>query len=141
MAELKTTKTKASVPEFLKGVADPGRRKDCQEVLKLMQSITGSKAAMWGTSIVGFGDYHYVSGSGREGDWFYLGFSPRRQELTIYTMGSLEKHRDLLDKLGKYKARGSCLYIKNLEDVNLKVLEKILVRAVNALKSRQRTAG
>ena len=137
MAELKTKKTKASVKEFVQRVPDAGRRKDCFAVLKLMESITGSKASMWGTSIIGFGDYHYISKSGREGDWFLLGFSPRKQDLTIYTLGGLEPNRDLLDKLGKFKTRGSCLYIRKLEDVNLKTLERILARAVRALKSKK----
>jgi hypothetical protein len=141
MAELKTKKTKASVAAFIGSIPDETRRKDCRAVVKLMQSITGRKPAIWGTSIVGFGDYHYRSESGREGDWFYLGFSPRSKELTIYTMGRLEANRDLLDKLGKIKTRGSCLYIRKLEDVNLKILEKLLVRAVKALKSRERAAG
>ncbi|HCA81525.1 MAG TPA: DUF1801 domain-containing protein [Bacteroidetes bacterium] len=137
MAELKTKKTKASVKEFIQSIPDEGRRKDSLTVLKLMESITGSKASIWGTRIVGFGDYHYVSGSGREGDWFLLGFAPRNQEFTIYTMGGLEPNRDLLDKLGKFKARGSCLYIRKLEDVNLKILEQLLVRTVKALKNKK----
>lgn len=137
MAELKTKKTKASVKAFLQKVPDEGRRKDSLAVLKLMESVTGSKAAMWGTGIVGFGDYHYVSESGREGDWFFLGFAPRKQELTIYTIGGLRPNRDLLDKLGKFKERGSCLYIKKLEDVNVKILERLLVRTVEALKNKK----
>jgi hypothetical protein len=137
MAELKTKKTKASVKKFIQGIPDEGRRKDSLTLLKLMESITGSKASIWGPRIIGFGDYHYVSESGREGDWFYLGFAPRNQEFTIYTMGGIKPNRNLLDKLGKFKTRGSCLYIKKLEDVNLKTLEQILARAVKALKNKK----
>ena len=137
MAELKTKKTKASVKEFIQSIPDEGRRKDSLTVLKLMESITGSKASIWGPRIIGFGDYHYVSQSGREGDWFLVGFAPLNQEFTIYTMGGLEPNRDLLDKLGKFKARGSCLYIRKLEDVNLKILEQLLVRTVKALKNKK----
>ncbi len=139
MAELKTKKNKASVKEFIQSIPDAGRRKDCFTILRLMESITGSKASMWGTSIVGFGNYHYVSGSGREGDWFLLGFSPRKQALTIYTMGGLQGVGGLLEKLGKIKTGGGCLYIKSLEDIDLNILRRLLTRTVTTLKNIRRT--
>ncbi|MGH9649025.1 MAG: hypothetical protein ACRD3I_01000, partial [Terriglobales bacterium] len=92
MAELKTKPTQASVKSFLNSIADDQRRKDCQSVLKMMQDATGAKPQMWGPSIVGFGSYHYKSESGREGDWFLTGFSPRKQALTLYIMGGFGRH-------------------------------------------------
>jgi hypothetical protein len=92
MAENKTQKTKASVTDFINGIADESRRKDCRTVLKLMKDATGAPARMWGPSIVGFGDWRYRSDSGREGDWFLVGFSPRKDSLTLYFVPSLEGH-------------------------------------------------
>jgi hypothetical protein len=99
MAELKTRATKASVDTFLQGIRDEKRRQDCYEILKIMKKATKAEPKMWGTSIVGFGDHHYVYESGREGDWFITGFSPRVQNLTLYTMGGFDS--ELLKKLGK----------------------------------------
>lgn len=95
-----------------------------------MTSITGVKPKMWGTSIVGFGEYHYKYESGREGDWFLCGFSPRKQALTLYIMGGLESQKDLLARLGKYKIGKSCLYIKKLEDIDMKVLRSLIHQGV-----------
>ncbi len=136
MAELKTKANKASVKEFLGKIPDARRRHDCFTLLRLMESLTGSKPSMWGTSIVGFGSYHYVYDSGREGDWFLVGFSPRKQDLTVYSMGGLEQSRDLLEKLGKFKSGKSCLYIKILEDIDLGILKHILLRSVRRLKDK-----
>ena len=118
MAENKTRKTKASVTEFINGIADQSRRKDCRAVLKLMKVATGAPARMWGPSIVGFGDWRYKYDSGREGDWFLAGFSPRKDSLTLYLMPSLHAHAARLKKLGKHKTGKSCLYIKRLSDVD-----------------------
>ena len=135
MAENKTKATAKSVPEFLKQIEDPQRRSDCMSIAALMERITGSKPKMWGDSIVGFGDYHYKYASGREGDWFLAGFSPRKQNLSIYIMGYLEFYTELLEDLGKYKNGKGCLYIKKLEDIDVKVLENLIIKSVERLKS------
>lgn len=133
-AELKTKKTKESVAAFLAKL-DGERRKDCKALVTLMEGATGAKARMWGTSIVGFGDYRYKSpATGREGDWFQMGFSPRKAALTLYLMGGLREHGDLLKKLGKHKTSMSCLYIQRLEDIDGAVLKKLIVAAARAKK-------
>jgi hypothetical protein len=137
MAELKTKATGASVAEFLKGIADPGRRKDCRVVLAMMQEITGSRPKMWGSSIVGFGDHHYKYASGREGDWFVMGFSPRKQDLTLYLTSGVERHRALLEKLGKHKTGMGCLYIKTLDDVDLPTLKRVLRESARSVRQAQ----
>jgi hypothetical protein len=135
MAELKTKKTKASVSQFLAGLDDAQKRKDCKTLVGLMQAATGAKAKMWGTSIVGFGDYRYRSpATGREGDWFQMGFSPRKAALTLYLMGGLREHGDLLKKLGKHKTGMGCLYIRKLEDVDAGVLKKLIQSSARAKK-------
>lgn len=129
MSELKTKPTEASVEEFLQGLADPKQRADCLTMLKLMTEVTKTKPRMWGSSIVGFGDYHYKYPSGGEGDWFLTGFSPRKGNLTLYIMAGFDGYADLLAKLGKYKTGKSCLYIKRLEDVDLATLKKLVKAA------------
>ena len=133
MAELKTKKTKASVTGFLEKITDEQRRKDCQTVLNLMKQATGEEPKMWGSSIVGFGTYHYRYASGREGDWPIIGFSPRTTDLTLYIMPNLDKFESLLAKLGKYKTGKSCLYIKKLDDVDVPVLEKLITKSVEKM--------
>lgn len=135
MAENKTKATTKSVPEFLEQIEDPKRRADCITIAGIMEKLTGSKPKMWGDSIVGFGDYHYKYASGREGDWFLAGFSPRKQYLTLYIMGYLEFYSELLDGLGKFKHGKGCLYIKKLEDIDLKVLESLITASIERLKS------
>lgn len=135
MAENKTKATTKSVPEFLKQIEDPKRRADCMTVAGIMERLTGSKPKMWGDSIVGFGDYRYKYASGREGDWFLAGFSPRKQNLTIYIMGYLEYYTELLEGLGKFKHGKGCLYIKKLEDIDLKTLESLISTSIERLKS------
>jgi len=127
---LKTTKNKASVKKFLDSVDNEQRRKDSLVVLKMMKTITGEKASMWGPSIVGFGKYHYKYKSGREGDWFATGFSPRKQALTLYIMSGFKKYDTLLKKLGKFKTGSSCLYIKKLEDVDQAILKELIKQSV-----------
>lgn len=129
MAELKTVPTKLSVDKFLQGIKDEKKREDCYEILKIMEKATRSKAKMWGTSIIGFGDRHYVYASGREGDWFVTGFSPRKQNLTLYLAGGLEQFADLLKTLGKHSTGKGCLYINKLTDVDMKVLKEIITRS------------
>ena len=140
MAELKTQRTGKSVTAFLGTIPDEQRREECFEIMKLMKQASKSEPKMWGPSIVGFGDYHYKSESGREGDWFIVGFSPRKQNLTLYIMGGLSHHGALLKKLGKHKTGGSCLYIKRLSDIDTAVLKSLVKDGVTtfnrSLKSR-----
>lgn len=135
MAENKTKPTTKSVPEFLEQIQDPERKADCLAIAALMEGLSGSKPKMWGDSIVGFGDYHYKYASGREGDWFLVGFSPRKQNLTIYIMGYLEFYTDLLEGLGKYKHGKGCLYINKLEDIDMRVLEELISTSIERLKA------
>ena len=132
MAELKTIPTKLSVDKFLKGIKDEKKREDCYQVLNMMEKATKSKAKMWGTGIVGFGDHHYVYESGREGDWFVTGFSPRKQNLTLYVMGGFHQFEDPMKKLGKYSTGKGCLYINKLEDVDTKVLKELITKSVKS---------
>jgi hypothetical protein len=136
MAELKTKKNDASVEDFLNGIEDEKRRQDCFAVLKLMKKITKQKPKMWGTGIVGFGDYHYKYKSGCEGDWFVTGFSSRKQNLTLYIMSGFAKYGELMSKLGKYKIGSSCLYIKRLEDINQDVLKELIEQSVKAVSKK-----
>ncbi len=134
MADYKTQPTAKSVPEFLEQIEDPKRRADCKTIAALMEKLSGSKPKMWGDSIVGFGDYRYKYASGREGDWFLAVFSPRKQNLTLYIMGYLEYYPDHLEKLGKFKNGKGCLYIKQLEDVDMNVLESMIATSIKRLK-------
>ena len=136
MAELKTKKTGASVREFLNGIEPEGKRKDARTVARIMKRATGARPEMWGPSIVGYGKYHYVYKSGREGDWMLAGFSPRKQALTLYIMSGFEGHASLMKKLGKHSTGKSCLYIKKLEDIDLEVLEELIERSVEAVRER-----
>jgi hypothetical protein len=130
MADLKTKQTNRSVKAFLDGVADEKKRQDCYTILSIMKQVTQAEPKMWGSSIVGFGSYHYKYASGREGDWMLTGFSPRKQNLTLYIMPGFEQYEALMDKLGKYKTGKSCLYVKRLEDVDLRVLKELVKRSV-----------
>ncbi len=134
MAELKTKVNKGSVTKFLDGIADEAKRKDSQVLLKMFQKATKEEPRMWGDSIVGFGEYHYVGKSGREGDWFVAGFSPRKQALTLYMLGHWEQQGELLKKLGKHSLGVGCLYIKRLADVDMAVLDQLVVEAVKRAK-------
>ena len=138
MSELKTKVNNASVEKFLNAVADEQARKDCYEILKIMKQVTKEEPKMWGASIVGFGSYHYKGASGREGDWMLTGFSPRKQNLTLYLMHGFDVHKDLLKKLGKYKTSMGCLYIKKLEDVDKKVLKELVAASVKRMKSQDK---
>ena len=135
MSELKTKITKASVDKFLHSIKDEQARADCIKIMDLMQKVTKTEPKMWGTSIVGFGSYHYKGKSGREGDWFLTGFSPRKQALTLYLMGGFDDQADLLAKLGKYSTGKGCLYIKKLADVDVKVLKELIARSVKKMKA------
>lgn len=133
MAELKTKENCSDVETFLNKVADNRRRQDCFTILELMKKITKSEPKMWGGGIVGFGNYHYKYESEREGDWFVAGFSPRKNNLTLYIMSGFAHYNELLGKLGKHKTGKSCLYIKRLEDVNLEVLAEMIETSVDAV--------
>lgn len=136
MSELKTKATDASVEDFLNSIEDEQIRKDCLEISKMMEAATKARPKMWGASIVGFGSYHYVGKSGREGDWMLTGFSPRKQNLTLYLMGGFDSEKDLLKKLGKHKTSVGCLYIKKLADVDKKVLKELVTASVKKMKSQ-----
>ncbi|MEW5796326.1 MAG: DUF1801 domain-containing protein [Candidatus Zixiibacteriota bacterium] len=126
MAELKTKKHEGSVDEFLSRISDEQRRQECREIVKLMKAATGEEPSMWGDSIVGFGTFHYKYASGREGDWFVTGFSPRKQNLTIYLLTGYEGPARLMKKLGKFTHGKSCLYVKKLADIDLSVLSELI---------------
>ena len=132
MAELKTKPNDADVEAFLAAVPDAQRRSDSLVLLELFRTVTGELPKMWGTAIVGFGDYHYAYASGREGDWFVTGFSPRKQSLTLYCMGGYEPHGEVLARLGKHKLGKGCLYINRLQDVDLDVLRELITTTVAA---------
>ena len=128
--ELKTKKNDASVDDFLNFIEDEQKRKDCFEIAKMMEKATNQKPKMWGSSIVGFGEYHYVYASGHEGDMCRIGFSPRKQNITLYIMQSFDS--PLFKKLGKFKTSKACLYIKKLADVDTKVLQELINEAAKA---------
>ncbi len=139
MAELKTKKNSADVAAFVAGIENDQRRRDAEIVLKMMKGITRAEPAMWGDSIVGFGSYHYVYESGREGDWFLTGFSPRKQALTLYIMAGFSRYGELMEKLGSYKTGKACLYIKKMEDVDQKILRELITESVRHLKKISKT--
>lgn len=140
MAELKTTRTGASVTEFIAGIEDERQRKDSKTLVKLMKSVTNSAPKMWGPSIVGFGSYRYEYASGRTGDWMLTGFSPRKGKLSIYVMSGFKDEAPLMSKLGKYTSGKSCLNVKRLDDVDLKVLEQLVSKSVAYMKKTYKTS-
>jgi uncharacterized protein DUF1801 len=139
MKENKTKENDASVKDFINQIENPVKRKDCFEILDLMKSITGEEPKMWGTSIIGFGNYHYKYASGREGDFMTVGFSPRKQNITIYIIAGFKKFEELMSKLGKYKTGKSCLHIKKLEDINLDILTTLIRESVSFIKNKKWT--
>jgi hypothetical protein len=136
MAELKTKQTNESVESFLNKITDEQKRQDCLTVAKVMEEITKSEPKMWGTSIVGFGSYHYKYASGQEADWLVIGFSPRKQNLTLYIMPGFEKYDELMAKLGKHSCGKSCLYIKKLSDIHLPTLKQLMKESVKYMKKK-----
>jgi len=136
MAENKTQETEASVDAFLNQIEDEQRRTDGKAVAKLMQQATKFKPKMWGSSIVGFGSYHYKYESGREGDSCLVGFSPRKQNLVLYITGGFDNYEALLQKLGKYKMGKSCIYLNRFSDVDPNVLKELVKQSVEARKER-----
>jgi hypothetical protein len=134
MTKLKTKPTDQSVEVFLNKVENETKRNDSFKILEIMKELTQEKPVMWGDSIIGFGSYHYKYASGREGDWPLVGFSPRKQNLTIYIMTGFDKYDEILAQLGKYTTGKSCLYIKKLSDVNIPSLKELIVESVNYIK-------
>jgi hypothetical protein len=134
MAENKTRETGASVESYFAAIHDDARRKDCEALAKLMAKATKRPPKMWGSSIVGFGSYHYQYESGREGDMCLVGFSSRKSDISVYGLLAAPSHEELIPKLGRHKAGKGCLYIKSLSDIDLKVLEKLIADAATAKK-------
>ncbi|MBX3101468.1 MAG: DUF1801 domain-containing protein [Bacteroidetes bacterium] len=124
-AENKTQATSGDVVAFLAN-QEADRRRDCETMVQLMQEITGHPPVLWGTSIIGFGQYRYQYASGREGDWFVVGFSPRKQNLSLYLLTCMEVDETLLSRLGKHKKGAGCIYIKKLADIDLAVLRELV---------------
>jgi hypothetical protein len=139
MAQNKTTPTDQNVEQFLNAIADERKRQDSFTLLRLMEQVTGMAAKMWGSSIVGFGSYHYRYESGREGDMILAGFSPRKQSLTIYNMGGLDHYDDLLKRLGKHTIGGGCLYIKRLDEIDLPTLRNLIEASFQRMKQKPET--
>jgi len=138
-AENKTRAAKQSVATFLNGIDDKDKRADAKKVAAIMQKVTGAKAAMWGSSIVGFGQYHYKYESGREGDFMLAGFAPRKKALTIYIMAGFKLYDSLMKKLGKYKTGKSCLYVERLSDIDEKVLTQLIDKSVQYMRKNYET--
>jgi hypothetical protein len=137
MAELKTKPNAQIVTDFLQTIPDEGKKKDSIAILELMREVTGQEPKMWGDSIIGFGTYHYKYSSGREGDWFVTGFSPRKQNLTLYIMSGFDEYEALLRKLGKHKTGKACLYINRLADVDLAIMKELIQKSVAHLSGQR----
>ncbi len=134
MAENKTKATEASVEDYISAITDETRRKDCEVLVRVMSNATREQPKMWGTSIVGFGSYHYKYESGREGDSCLAGFSSRKGDISVYGLLNFPGREELMAKLGKYKQGVGCLYIRRLSDVNLDILEQLMSAAVDERK-------
>jgi hypothetical protein len=138
---LKTRANARSVSAFLARIKDRKVRDDCSTILRMMKSATGAKPTMWGSAIVGFGTFHYESRSGRSGDWFLTGFSPRKQYIALYLMSGFKQHADLMKKLGTYKTSAGCLYLKSLDDVRLRPLQSLIRRSVKHMRTLHKEAN
>ena len=132
--EPKTKPTNISINHYLASIKNLQQRQDSQNLVTIMQKITGYKPVIWGASIVGFGQYHYKYKSGREGDWLLTGFAARKQALTIYVMPGSSDFDALIQQLGQYKLGKSCLYIKSLDDIDIDILQKLIKQSVNMMK-------
>jgi len=135
MAELKTQKTGEKPADFIKRIDDPARRKDSARLMKLMSDVMDSPPKVWGTSIVGFGEYRYKSG-GKLNEWFLTGFAPRKTNITIYLMSGYKQYGDLMEKLVKHKTQGSCLHLKSLDDVDTAVLAELIKRSTTDFRKK-----
>ena len=135
----KLQKTGESVDKFIDSIADLEQRADTKTICALMEKLTGKKAEMWGYSIIGFGNYHYKYESGREGDVGVIGMAPRKNQIVLYIVNGYDNYGHLLDKLGKYSIGKTCLYIKRLSDIDLKVLEEMMKLSIKYMKSTYQT--
>ncbi len=136
MADIKTKKTDESFVKFLNTVQDETKRKDCFAIAEMMKTISKCEPKMWGTAIIGFGSYHYKYESGHEGDMCMIGFSPRKQNITLYISGGINNHPELLEKLGKHKTSKGCLYINKLSDIDSEILKKLIKAAFTHMKNK-----
>ncbi len=136
MTKNKTQKTNKRVDLFLNSIVEDQKRLDCERLVKLMGKITQEKPKLWGTSIIGFGEYHYKYATGRQGEWFLTGFSPRKQALSLYLMCDLAHEKLNFEGLGKFKKGKGCLYIKRLTQIKLDVLEKLIVDSILLIKEK-----
>lgn len=137
-ADMKTTPTQKSVSAFIARVDYDQRRKEAEALVEIMQTVTGDKPVMWGPSIIGFGAYHYRYDSGREGDFFLVGFSPRKSNMALYLLGSIDDDDPLLEKLGKFKRARSCLYVNKLDDIDAATLRKLIRKSYDRTAKRWR---
>ena len=135
MAEIKTQKNAASIEDFLNPVDHPTRRQDSFEVLEMMREITGDQGSMWGSSIIGFGEFSYTNTTKKDYKWFKTGFSPRKQSLTLYVMDGFEDYDEILSRLGKHSTGKSCLYINKLDDINRDILRELIKASVDHMSS------
>ncbi len=135
MAEPKTKRNTASVNEFIATVSDEQKRADSKVLVSIMSEVSGCEAEMWGGSIIGFGRYNYKYKSGREGEWMLCGFSPRKQSMTVYVMGSSKEIEEMITHLGKHKRSKGCLYFKRLADLDIELLKKIIKASIERIKS------
>jgi len=136
LSELKTKVNDASVQKFLEGVDNESKRKDCEEILTMMQEATGCEPKMWGASMIGFGSYHYKYDSGREGDFMLVGFAPRKSNISVYIIPGFSDYESELEKLGKHKTGKSCLYINKLEEVDKNVLQHLISDSVVRMRKK-----
>ena len=136
MAELKTAQNAGSVEDYLSSIEPAQRQQDSRALSAMMQGVVGAPPSLWGSSIVGFGSYHYVYASGREGDWMLTGFAARKSALTVYIMDGFEAHADLLQALGPDKTGRSCLYLKSLDAIDRDVLQQIIAASVKNMREK-----
>lgn len=139
MATLKTQPNDGDVTAFLNDLDDEQKKSDCLKLVEIFEDVTNMKPVMWGDSIIGFGSYHYKYKSGREGDWFITGFSPRKKNLTLYIMPGFDRFEELTDKLGKFTTGTSCLYINKLTDVDETILKELIRQSVEYMQQRYPT--
>jgi len=133
--ENKTQKTRKSPHALIQAIAKDQKREDCQAIMAMLEDVSGWPPETWG-SMIGFGDYHYKYDSGREGDYFRVGFAPRAQNIVIYIMPGFSQHEELMGKLGKFKTGKSCLYIRQLEDIDMKILRRLVKHSLTYMKKK-----
>jgi len=134
MSYLKTKENDKSVEEFLNAIKDATQKSDCFELVKLLEEISGHKAKIWGTKLVGFGSFVYKTKAGKEGEWFLIGFTPNKDRISVHLMHGLENETVLLSKLGKHKIGKGCLYIKRLQDVDINILKELMNKTFVSMK-------